>query len=306
MMAMNDAEQHRRPMNGLTIPWSWLSAGLAIMTVGSLGTLAVVVTVNKVDTLSTIALALAVLAFAAQLIVSLAQGMAGAQQIAQVERVNADTQSALSALRATSDALLTTQRDQFGQVLSAALARAVPDAVHETLAVQSAGDGSDPASADQNEALQQAILTRVEDLLRHPSGSAGAAPSVSPKKRRSPRYEKLKTFPEESRGRELTKILKAMTPWEAQYFRDVASRALKRSEIGSTGAWVRKRADGLGPANIALAKKGLITYEERSDESHPRDEFWWSDITDLGVEVASLMVAAGDLPDWLVEEMRQA
>ncbi len=144
----------------IAIRWSWISITLSVVTIGSLATLVVVVSVQNVDTLSTVALALAVLAFAAQLIVSLAQGISGAQQLAQAERINAGTQSALSSLRSATDALLSTQKEQFNQVLSFALSRAVPQAIHEL----SETDSSEAPVQDQ-QALGDAIIQRVEELI---------------------------------------------------------------------------------------------------------------------------------------------
>lgn len=68
---------------GFKVPWGALSIGLAAIAIAYLGTLVVIASAQNIDALSTVALALAVLAFAAQLIVSLAQASAGAQQIAQ-------------------------------------------------------------------------------------------------------------------------------------------------------------------------------------------------------------------------------
>ncbi|MFI6760598.1 hypothetical protein ACIBF5_15830 [Micromonospora sp. NPDC050417] len=176
MTAPPEASSSSDPaLANLTVHWKWVSLTLAIIALTAIGVLSVIVGTNDVDTLSTIALALAVLAFAAQLIVSLAQGMAGAQQLAQAERVNADTQAALAALRATSDAMLATQREHFGQVLQAALNRAVPAAVND-LAANKAGRVGEKAT-EQTEELQEAILARLDEYFARRFGSPGTAPA---------------------------------------------------------------------------------------------------------------------------------
>lgn len=119
---------------GFSVPWGALSIGLATIAIGSLGTLVVIASIKDVDALSTVALALAVLAFAAQLIVSLAQANAGAQQISQAERINAATQSALADLRATSKSQLENQKEIFAQVLRAALPAVAQEISDEAIA----------------------------------------------------------------------------------------------------------------------------------------------------------------------------
>ncbi|MFG1748551.1 hypothetical protein ACGFJ4_30685 [Micromonospora chalcea] len=147
---------------GPVVPWSWLTLSLAVALITCLGTLAVVVSVNNVDTLSTIALALAVLAFAAQLVVSLAQAQGSAQQLTQVERTNSETQSALAEVRSTAQALLSNQSEQFNKVLSAALRSATASVVEEvTDAAADSPDSADGASLDP-----ELIAERVEGRLR--------------------------------------------------------------------------------------------------------------------------------------------
>jgi len=293
---------------GLTVPWTWLSAGLATVAVGALGTLGVVVGINDVDTLSTIALALAVLAFAAQLIVSLAQGMAAAQQVAQVERVNADTQAALAALRATSDALLATQREHFGELLRAALSKAVPEAVEETLAAEGSSPGDGLNEDLRREQLEGAIVSRVFELLkelpdsRQSSGESRYNRSLARKPR--PEFHTLNTFPDETEGRKFAKILKTLSPWESQGLARIASEVRHRAESGMVlETRIKKLPDGdRGPALTGLCAKGLIDFRDRADR--PQSDHEYMTLTDLGLGVARLMIAPGRHPSWLVDEMR--
>ncbi|MFG3641812.1 hypothetical protein ACGF3C_16245 [Micromonospora sp. NPDC047762] len=159
---------------GLHVPWSWLSLGLLVLAITSLGTLSVVVGIKNVDILSTIALALAVLAFASQLIVSLAQAQGSAQQLTQTERVNSETRSALAEVKSTANALLTNQSEQFNQVLSALLRSATEDAVREATEASTVVDVHDtggPAGAIDPEAVAERVEERVKKLLSHQSAT---------------------------------------------------------------------------------------------------------------------------------------
>lgn len=159
----DQADKPRRGSGeGLNVPWSGLSIALAIVALASLGTLAVTTSVKNVDTLSTVALALAVLAFAAQLIVTMAQGHQSAQ-------VNADTEAALTEMRATTSSLLTNQRDQFNSVLKALLRQAIPAAVQDVAAIEE-GSEIEPGARIKEDAeraaeLESALQKRVLELF---------------------------------------------------------------------------------------------------------------------------------------------
>ncbi|MEU4591123.1 hypothetical protein [Micromonospora aurantiaca (nom. illeg.)] len=266
-----------------------------MIAIGALGTLAVVVGTKDVDTLSTIALALAVLAFAAQLIVSLAQGMAGAQQVAQTERINADTQAALAALRATSDALLTTQREHFSKVLSAALKRAVPEAVDETLAENAEQNATQDANlVGQLEQLQAAIISRVEEQMQNMNRRAVYTPPAAPRRGPSRLYWEFAAPLESSRIPELSAISDSLTAKEKDRFYSIVNRVLKHTQAGALNpSFPLRIAD---PNTIpepysSLADKGLIAV------SSPREvgNGWGVSyqLTPQGVDVARLLTADG-------------
>jgi hypothetical protein len=293
-------DKSNEPRPSLNLPWPWLSAGLAVVAVAALGTAAVVAGTKNADTLSTIALALAILAFAAQLILALAQGMSGAQQVAQVERVNADTQAALSALRAASDALLSTQRDQFGEVLRAAIARAVPEAVDSTIA----DDEVDAGGIPSNESLKEAIVESLDAALASRMASLPSTAARSSRPAPTERFRTLASYPAEGDGAEAVDIFKGLTPWEAQRLSRFGVDAKRRAGAGrSTGIWMRQGIDldALGPANTALRSKGLLSFEDRN---HPDGKARvWADLTDRGVEVARLVTGDGPIPNWLKDAM---
>ena len=149
------------PKEGLTIPWQWVTVILGMVAVSRLGALVVVAHKPSADGLSTVALALAILAFAAQPDVSLAQGMASTQLVGQVERVNTDTQSALSAIRATSETLVATRQKQFRDVLQAAIARASSDTLDPTYDLGSDQSAIEPTVPE----FAQAVLRELTEML---------------------------------------------------------------------------------------------------------------------------------------------
>jgi hypothetical protein len=182
-MKSEDTHDSRRP--GAVIPWTWLSLGLAVVAVTAIGTLAIIVSVKDVDVLSTIALALAVLAFAAQLIVSLAQAQGSAEQLNSTERINSETQATLADVRASARALLATQSHQFDRVLSAALRTATEDAVLETTV-----SAADPPGENGSRIDPELVADRIEANIRDYLASVDMLPDFQAADRhaRPPRW----------------------------------------------------------------------------------------------------------------------
>jgi hypothetical protein len=128
-----------RPRTGLVVSWQVLAVVLVLVTVASLTSLSIVATIKNVDALSTVALALAVLAFGAQLVDSVVQGQASTQQMLQSERLNAETRSLLSEVRVTSQEIRATQSGLVDRLMGHVL-QAIPEAVEEVAATQADGD----------------------------------------------------------------------------------------------------------------------------------------------------------------------
>jgi len=207
---------------GLVLPWPALSIALLTLTLGSLGTLAVVVSVKDADILSTVALALAVLAFAAQLIVTLAQGQ-------QASQLNADMKESLSAMRSTTGALLTNQREQFDRVLQAALRQAIPAAL-EDLGDASDGDDDEAGQDDTDlmEELEQRISFRLTEALEASAATDVKPPSAPTKRERREKDERfaelMRSAPEPSAEREeAASLLDSMSPRQVASWSKVAT-----------------------------------------------------------------------------------
>jgi hypothetical protein len=293
-----DSSQPKR-QNALVLPWGWLSLGLTTVTIAALGTLAVVAKKQGADTLSTIALALAILSFAAQLIVALAQAYNGTLQVSQAGQVNADTRSSLAEIRATSQALLSNQREQFSEVLRAALKVAVPAAVQDVETAQAGGgdEGINGESAhESSQDLEDRLIVRLNEALSQAGTPSNTLLAVD----RSPTrlYGRITTYPDEDRGRELLAILKALTPQEAAIFGRLATRVMERAQRGEP-ARLAVKTSGLKEAMKKLQERGLIRLRERPIEDDSMRHYWL-DLTDLGVGLASLILGRGREPEWLL------
>jgi hypothetical protein len=276
----------------LSVAWSRVAIGLAVIATASLAALVIVATIQHADALSTVALALAVVSFAAQLIISLAQGQAGARQLIDVERVNADTRVALSELKATSDALVETQKGQYSEVLAIALRTAVP------AAIQDVSDDQDPNAVNPEfpyAELEAQLIQRIGTEL-----AAASRPTLL-QRQLSPVIVKMTRFPSEARGLDLFQILDALSPLSVVSFSRRAGRALSRLREGGTlGHWTRLGASqNLSTSTTEQLEAGLITVDA-AKAGQTRDGMRWIELTPLGIELAALVLSSGRRPDWLV------
>ncbi|MBE1581271.1 hypothetical protein H4W30_008352 [Amycolatopsis roodepoortensis] len=283
--------------SGLNIRWSSLTLSLAIFASACLGTLVVVASVQKADALSTVALALAVLAFAAQLIVSMLQSSAGAQQLVQTERVNSSTQAALADIRATSNSVLSNQRDLFGEVLRAALKEKVPSVARE-VAEDSAEDPTNEGliSEELEEKLTRAIDRTFSQISRR---NQSVEPHEPRKRSAHPMYGILRTYPGEVEGRMAVELLRRLTQLEAMRVGDFARRFhdLARQGLAPRTSLIRSADQPLPGSLLSLAEKGVVVV---SEGSHLADSVRYNiRFTDLGNDIARFVTAVGPPPEWL-------
>lgn len=171
----------RAPSAVLTVRWSVVALAMGILALGALGTLTAIVSIKDVDTLSTVALALAVVSFAAQLIVTMAQAHQSAQ-------VNGETRAALGEMRANTDSLLSNQTDQYDMLLRALVGKApavVEDAVADVEAVvqESGADAaadegmSDSTRSQRVSLLEDALQTRLTAAIAESIAASAADPT---------------------------------------------------------------------------------------------------------------------------------
>jgi hypothetical protein len=299
-MATGDAPQEPR-QKGFVVPWGWLSLCLSILSITALGTLAVVAKKQSADTLSTIALALAILSFSAQLIIALAQAYNGVLQVSQAGQINTDTRSSLAEIRATSNALLSTQRDQFSIVLQAALSAAIPAAVEDVISKDDREDVDQAETDRASKDLEERLFVRLNEALST-QRSPSKLPNLRTNRKPSPIYERLITYPVEQRGKELLSILDGLSAQDAALFSRSATLIRDRAQRGDRRPSVLLRMAGKGNATKRLIDLGLITVTDAppSVDGAPRSRV---ELTDLGIEVSSLILGLGEMPSWLVKSL---
>jgi hypothetical protein len=269
-----------------------------------LTTLIIVVNVHG-DALATAALALAVLAFSAQLIVTLAQD----QQFGQL---NAETKAALMEMRATTSSLLTNQSGQFNMVLRAFLEKvhgAVEGAVED---VEGADDEQE--STDQSERaaeLESALQTRLEEALKSPTGQPGVvwSSSATPKSSdvaslRAQRQREWKDlmaeYPSRAEGEPVVEIIHKLSPQAIATLGRVAANSITSTREDRSVSY-RRRDGQISEGLKRLIETGLL--EKLSEVAQHRDGLT-SDrykLTPTGIIAARILRGQGNPPEWAAD-----
>lgn len=243
----------------MRLPWRSAALGCLVIAASCAATLAVVASVKNADILATVALALAVLAFAAQLVIAIAQGQSANQQLLQSERVNTETQRLLSEIRSGNNELTLTVRQQFDFVLRHALGSAVPRAIKE-------------AGLDT---LQPNEIHRLKNALGASFAVPGLGYSVAPSSA-SEALNYLQTIPTETEVGNAPEIVLSLTPMEVIALQKIAQSEVRQLRLGApVGVRVGQSAVG----SMALMKRGLIA-EIPSPDSN--DNHTWVRLTQGG------------------------
>lgn len=290
---------------GLTIGWPTLSVALGVLAAACLGTLAVVATIRDADMLSTVALALAVISFAAQVVVSLAQSRAGAQQLAQAERTHNETRSLLYEVSARASALLANQSQQFDRVLDAALE---PSAIRRAIQASTPGAGMDepdqvakdtgsvsPDPAELSSNLEAALRDQFKRTLAGRADWSVAAPQLA--REPLPLVAEAKAYPDEKEGRAAYEDLMKLSPVEASVFTRRALEDFERAKDGRPRRGFMAEGTPMGATYKHLEELGLMAFEKGVAIDGRRGT--WRRITERGWLVARLLIADGPAPDWL-------
>lgn len=149
-----------------SIQWRWVSAVLLALLIACAATLVVVVAVEDVEILSTVALLLAVLAFAAQLVSSLAQGISSGRQLSEAQRIHNDTHGLLKSIEASTTGLRGTIEKQFDTVLDRAVNSSVSEAFDETTTGEVSPEQLDELRSTIVSGLRGELLPILDDVLR--------------------------------------------------------------------------------------------------------------------------------------------
>jgi hypothetical protein len=291
-------------LSGPTIRWGWLATGLAIFSAACLTTLIIVIAV-KGEALATAALALAVLAFSAQLIVTLAQD----QQFGQL---NADTKSALTEMRATTSSLLTNQSDQFDRLLRFVLEKvpgAVEDAVEDVTSADDEQESTD--ESDRAAELESALQTRLEEALRRPTRppdvvwSSNATPKSSEvaslrAQRQREWKELMAEYPSRAEGEPVVEIIRKLPPQAIATLGRVAANSTTSTREDRSVNY-RRRDDQISEVLKRLIETGLL--EKLSEVTQHRDGST-SDrykLTPTGIIAARILRGQGNPPEWAAD-----
>lgn len=295
-----DTEKVDSPQESPQLKVNWRSAAIAssLVSLSLLATLVVVVAVGGSNALATVALALAILAFAAQLLTFIAQTNASAQQLLHTERVNTETTGLLADMRATTQALLSTFGEHIGHLIDL-VARQVSGPSDE----EAEDEGERPlsrSSVDAEEVLRQLFEDRLREV------EAATVQRVT-RPRLSEEDQlvlvKLTSHPSEEQGRVAYAKLRELSPLAVA---QLDKRA--RIEIGRLRAGKPRRPRRLAedaPVSEELLQAGLVELvPPPADASEADRERRWAQLTPEGVEVARLVVGPSPLPDWLKELLR--
>ena len=259
----------------MKLPWRSAALGCLIVAAASIGALVVVASVKKADVLATVALALAVLAFVAQLVIAIAQGQAANQQLLQSERVNTETQSLLSEIRSGNNELTLTVRQQFDFVLRHALGSAVPHAVKK------AGLGN----------LQPHEMERLENALEASLATPSLGYSVAPSSA-SEALDYLQTSPAELEAGKAPEIVLSLTSVEVIALQKIAQGELRQLRLETAvGMPITESAVG----SRSLLERGLLA---QIPAPSSEDNYTWVRLTQGGREIARLILLRESLPGW--------
>lgn len=262
---------------------------LSVISVACLGALVVVATVKSVDTLSTVALALAVISFAAQLIVTLAQGQQSAQ-------LNSETKAALTEMRANAASLLANQSGQFNTVLNALIGQA--RTAYEEATTGEPGDGQSALEAGAD--LSQTFGSRFADALAR--GIVQAAQAQSSQSRQPPGPNSLagwrvllQSYPSREEGEPVVGILRNLSGGAMARLAELVSSSMNslRPDRAATYQGAAGQQDE-NPENQQLIDAGLI---ERIAASSATGRTIYQ-FTPSGVLAARLIRGVGERPEW--------
>lgn len=281
-----------------SISWPTLALTLGVATIASLGALVIIATVKDVDVLSTVALALAILAFAAQIIVLLAQSQSAAQQLAGSERVNAETRGLMAQIGVQSASLLANQSGQFDRVLEAALGTESVQRAVSAASPESESDG--PHSEIDAEALSTALRWSVRGTIAGDSNDQPANPYAD-------FVSELTSWPREEESEQALEVLRSLKPMQTALLVRRAQSDLRKARLGLEPMGWSDVNGKPGPSNTGLVELGIFDY---TPAPFPRDgtPALKRRLTPLGRTIARLL-NVGDVPappKWLVRALGEA
>lgn len=276
--------------------WSWrgIATVCFVVALGSLGGILLVILVFDKDALTTIALGLAVLSFAATLIITAVQGH-------QSWHIFTSTNASLVDIRTASRSLLEMQSRHFERVLDAALGKSfrAADQEAQTRAESIDGDDVDPQSLITQ--VMQSFASRLDRELRAATHNTVSGvpyvppmPSSSSTDRDPAILELIRTFPPEEQGRPVYEELKSLRVRSVAALGKVASQVQRHPRADRTVRFAKSQ-EGPNPDFIRLIdQRYLKRLPERDTDTGATLQ-----ITEKGFIALRLIAAKGEQPAWM-------
>lgn len=283
-------------------PWTVLIAAV-VTAVGALVALAIVASAHDADGLATIALALAIISFAVQLLVFVAQARATTEQRIRAEQLNRETSSLLVEVNTAAKSTQTLIGNQFNELLNVFLKGAEQTAKETKLdpqefyrvlsenirssqagaaSAQETGMGSSSVSPQQQRPRR--VVTRPVRAARNPEFSEETKKVLG----------EMESWPDEQVGKQLVEKLGDLSPGARDRLRSYAEdevRSRRSSEpIGLGGS--------PDYADRELLEAGIISpYRARSENSVST----LYRLTDTGRSIGRMFTATGEIPQYASE-----
>ncbi|WET79511.1 hypothetical protein P3102_36775 [Amycolatopsis sp. QT-25] len=240
--------------------------------------------IKDIDTLSTVALVLAILAFAIQIMIFVAQTSAAAEQSKSTLEINAETKSILSELRARTQATNDTLNTQFGKLLDKMLV-----VTHESEKNVAEDAESDPAEVFESyfQEMRSALTELKQEVNASTRASAGGPDDQI-------HFRHLK---HRMRSRPSNVVIERLLREGLENLSDEAARTLAELAVSMLGArslrdaTIVAESDSLGIKQ--LIKHDLIRVDGRVRLSKFDGTRPLYSLTDKGLQLARLVTAEG-------------
>lgn len=183
----------------LVISYRAMAVGATIIALASLGTVVVIASINDVDTLSTVALALAIIAFVAQLIVFVVQSASASSQLTQSQELFGNIRALLVEVSERAEGTRTTVTSINERLLEAALGKAISE------------KGDRPSGLNVRDVAREvaAALTLAEEQATGTDDSEGFLPRrPSPEDQRI--IQSFLTFPDPAEAAASLEVLQSL------------------------------------------------------------------------------------------------
>lgn len=271
-----------QPSPNMTLSWQWVTYVVTLIALSLGATLTIVVSTKDVDLLSTVALALAILAFVAQLLVYVADSASDIRQSQQNLQINAQTKEVLTELQTRTQGSESIMKDQFDRVLKYVLREEMSVAAgHE-----SGGTGLiEPSEQLPMSSSPEAWLTSSVRRALTPNPSDAT-------------LRKVWVYPTGREAAELVQALADRSPLAIAWFASIAELEIISRRLG-----IEPLGMNLGdhtPFTDELVKAGLVL------KGHDAQGVKRASLTDRGREVMRAYRGFGRVPDEILLANRSA